>query len=253
MLTEALQYLEKLVRAAVEPREIFSSPHLKVFFVGDKGIDVAIPVPSRNHRVRSLDGLIALANRFLEETCAPVVWYSEDFVQLVIDDSGHRASIVQFNLEYSDAFRTVLGLRCPQQWYDQKSFIRLLRVSLAGTLDAVHLLDIVRRLRFENGTVTSGTVTRQQESLGREITAKVSVEKEIPDFVTLDIPVYKVTGLTERLPLRCHVEVDPARGAFQLIPFPDEIERVQQMAIVGIAETLGRGLDEGIPAYYGSP
>jgi hypothetical protein len=253
MLTEALQYLEKLVRAAVEPREIFSTPRLKVFLVDGNEIDVDIPVPSRNHRVRSLDGLIALANRFHDASDTPVVWYSEDYVQLILDDSGHRASMVLLNLEYSDAFRTVLGLRSPQQWYDQKSFIRLLRVSLAGTLDAVHLLDIVRRLRFENGTVTSGTVTRQQESLGREITAKVSAEKEIPDFVTLEIPVYKVAGLTERLPLRCHVEVDPARGAFQLIPFPDEIERVQQMAIVGIAERLGRDLEEGIPAYYGSP
>ena len=37
------------------------------------------------------------------------------------------------------------------------------------------------------------------------------------------------------------------------MPLPDEIERVQQLAVQSIGERLAESLNEGIPAYYGNP
>ena len=34
---------------------------------------------------------------------------------------------------------------------------------------------------------------------------------------------------------------------------PDEIERVQQLAMESIAERLNEGLRDGVPCYYGQP
>jgi hypothetical protein len=58
----------------------------------------------------------------------------------------------------------------------------------------------------------------------------------------------------ERTPLslRCSVEVDAGEGTFRLLPLPDEIDRVLQVAVASIAERLTEQLD-GATAYYGKP
>ena len=54
------------------------------------------------------------------------------------------------------------------------------------------------------------------------------------------------------LSLRCSVEVDAGEGTFRLLPLPDEIDRVLQVAVASIAERLTDQLD-GATAYYGKP
>jgi hypothetical protein len=139
-------------------------------------------------------------------------------------------------------------------WKTHKDFIRLLKIDLAGALPAGSLLDIIRRVKFENGAITTSEVKKNRESLGKEITAKIDASGEIPDEVTLQVPVYSSMGEKQPYPLQCSVEVDPTRtDAFRLSPLPDEIERVQQLAVGSILERLRVALPDGCPAYYGSP
>ena len=87
--------------------------------------------------------------------------------------------------------------------------------------------------------------------MGRSITAKVSGEGEIPEEVTLEVPVYSTPGETARYAVRCSVEVDPGTGRFTLAPPPDELTRVQTLALASIRERLSQGTN--IPAYLGAP
>lgn len=257
MLKEALEYLAGLGRANAAPVKIDENSRQARYAINGR-IETLDRVPNdRDHEPADLAALIALATRFVDQPpddgpVTPVVWYDHQAVTLVLDDAGHRVETATLSLEESDVFKVIRSLREQKRWLEQKPFIRLLRIDLARTLDPVMLLDKVRRVKFDNGVATTGEITRNRESLGREITSKVEAGGEIPEEVTLSVPVYKTQGETDRYPLRCTVEVDPAQGAFQLLPLPDEIERVVQMAVASIADRLA-ALPESVPSYYGKP
>lgn len=259
MIAEALKYLSELAQSAARPVEINVPDPRRARYLtgGGASHEIARPVPPRDHGVKRLSDLIALAERFNSgpQDHAPVVWYDEESVVLVIDDDGHRCETATLDLVESDAFAVVRSLAGGTQSrpFDHKSFVRLLRIDLAGALAPSELLNVVRKIRFENGTITQGQVQKSRESLGREITAAVSAEAEIPDDVTLSVPVYKTDGEDGEYPLRCTVEVDPMQGCFRLIPYPDEIERVQRLAVASIAGRLEAGLPGSVPHHFGTP
>ena len=253
MLKEALEYLSGLATKAAAPQEIETDdPRFARYLTGSGSvIKVELDPLPRDHRIGQLSDLISLARESAAAVDTCVVWYDENAVVLIMDDGEHRCQKAAMILAESDVFSIVRKLGVAN--YDHKSFIRLLRVHLAGALNPGSLLEIVRRIRFENGSVTNASVQKNRESLGREITSAVSAESEIPDVVTLAVPVYKTLGEADPYPVRCTVEVDPIEGRFRLTPFPDEIERVQQLAVGSIAERLAEALPESVPAYYGRP
>lgn len=257
MIADALKYLAELVSRGNAPvRMDVPDPRNAYFAMGGEWFDINLPYPPRDHRPGSLDDLIALAGRFAEGDAAvgmPIAWYGPDRVVLVVDDDFHRIERATLGLDRSDAFRALAALRDERPWFEPKPFVRLLRVGLAGTLAPGELLERVRSVRFENGAVTTAENARTRESLGREIRSKVDASGEIPEEVTLSVPVYRTPGEAERYPCRCAVEVDPAMGRFQLLPLPDEIERVVGLAVASIGARLRAGLPESVPCYLGSP
>lgn len=255
MIQEALELLAQQAVKASTPHVIEQTAESMVVVVNGKIETIDRHHKPRAHFISCLDDMITLANRFHEGAIAedaPVVWYDENDVVLVIDDLDHRCHTARFTLKSSDIFTRILTLAKlgPQS---QKQFVRLLRVELAGTLQPGILLNQVRKIKFDNGTVTSGHLARDRESLGREINSRVESDGEIPETVTLEVPVYKSLGERCTYSLACAVEVDPGNMTFQLIPLPDEIERVQQLAVESIGERLHAGLDKAVPAYYGRP
>jgi hypothetical protein len=230
------------------------------FAIGGKVTPITLSVPPREHHVETLTDLILLANRFKAEGASPVVWYMQDEVSIVIDDGGHRVETATLTLRDSEVFTSIeLLAKNRSTRFDQKEFIRLLRVNLAGTLDPQILLNPIRKVDFATETVKSGTVMRGRESMGASVTSRIESASTPPETVTLMAPVYQTPGERQRYGVNCLVEVLPDEGKFQLIPEPDEIERVRQLALDSIEERLGDGLTstpEGmiaIPFYQGRP
>lgn len=260
MIAEALQFLADLKSKSLAPQELPGDARISRRVIDGTVHEWFVRPEPREHEPACLADLIRLAVRFAADDTGsdgnpyvPVVWYDELGVVLVMDDAGHRIETATLTLAESDVFARLAELRRTREWFEQKAFVRLLRVELAGTLEPVALLERVRKLRWENGVTTSGHVTRQQESLGREIQAKVSAEGELPEEVTLLVPVYKTPGEMGRQPLRCTVDADPALGRLQLLPLPDEIERVRALAVASIGKRLAEGLPETVPCYHGRP
>lgn len=253
MLTELfIKELAALAQKAAEPVRLPVQPGSAVERVSVGGVitDFDIPDPPRRHTVSSLDDLIALANRFASDK--PVVWFSETRVVLVIDDAYRRDATATLPLEYSDVWLAARKLR-DRTKFSQKDFCRLLRVDLAGVLPAGALLNVVKALDFSSTGTVTGRVDRNAESFGRSIGHAVQSERPIPEFVELEAPVYKTSGEAARYACRCAVEVDFDMQAFQLIPLPDEVERVEQAAMASVRDRLAAGLDAPVPAYYGKP
>lgn len=260
MIAEALEAVRILSVKAAAPLKTIETPRESITVNSEgKETAVCIPVKPRDHNVGTLGDLIQLAKRFTEAedtsdiTGTPVVWYDDLAVVLVIDDMGHRVDRATLKLERSDLFAILVGLRRDPRaaWKDPKEFVRLIRIDLAGAFTSTELLEAVRKVKFENGTTTTAESARNRESLGREITSKL--EQPVPEEVVLEVPVFKNPGLTSRFPVRCTVEPDPMAGKFQLLPLPDEIERVIQFAVAMIADRLNHELPETVPAYHGKP
>lgn len=251
MIAEALKFLTDLAAKAQAPQKLdIPDPRFASYLIGGTPERIGIPAAPRDHQPKSLDEIVELANRFSGDR-GPVVWYDETKVVLVIDDDGHRVEKATLSLVPSDVFARVVALRLKPERHEQKPFIRLIRIDLAGTLNPIDLLNHVRRIKFENGVARTGEVLRGKESVSMDILSKVNTETAIPEEVTLQVPVYKTIGLKDRYGLRCAVEVDPADGMFQLLPLPDEIERVQHLAVDSIAARLKSGLVETVPSYFG--
>jgi hypothetical protein len=255
MLLDALKFLTDIISKAETPKKIDVADPRKLFFAVGGGVEqVELPPPPRDHKPGTLAEVIALANRFQEAGATPTVWHDERQVVLVIDDDGHRVERATLAFEFSDFWRVLHDLANRQTWLDQKSFVRLLKIQLAGTLPPGVLLDRVRKLKFEGGQVVTSRIGRADESMGRSISNAVSGEGEIPDDVEVEVPVYRTPGETERFVVRCSIEIDASKmDAFRFLPWPDELQRVESLAVSSVGERLAEGLSEGIPAYQGQP
>jgi hypothetical protein len=256
MFKELLDRVAELAMDAREPHELkIDDPRRKAYVLDGQVINLAIEPSPRDHGVNSLEDIVALAKRFHDESDnSPVVWYDSGGVVLVIDDDEHRLDQATLQLEVSDVFKTVKALRELKKWHTHRDFIRLLRIDLARTIEDGSLLNRIRKVKIENGEMTSSEVRKSKESLGRQITAEISGESEIPDEVVLLVPVYSTAGERARYPIACSVEADPTKTEpFRLMPLPDEIERVGQLATDSIAERLREQLPESVPCYAGTP
>jgi hypothetical protein len=252
MIKEALDYLNRMAAENVKPVDLgIPDPLAKRYMVGSQVVKVDLPAAPKQHSVYSLGDFVAMAEEYHDEYPGACVFVRSDAVVCVLDNIGHRVTRFVFTMEASDVWATVGGM---SNWKNQKDFIRLLKIDLAGCLPENQLLDTIRKIKFENGVTVTQEVKKNRESLGREITSKVESPLDIPDYVLLTVPVYKSLGEREVYGIKCSMEVDPTRtDAFRLAPLPDEIERVQYLAIDSILERLKVQLPEGVPCYYGSP
>lgn len=260
---DALKLLIETCQKAAAPVLLEQSGRQSVYSANGAQWTIERPIKDRNHIAGSLADIITLANRFVGENLyQPVVWFNESAVVVVIDDTydadekapGPRIQRATLTLQWSDTMVKARALKANPSWLEQKPFERLLRVDLAGTLEPAELLIPVRKITWTHGAKTTAAVGRQAESLGREITSTATTDgRELPEVVKLQIPVFKTYGETERYCLNCAVDVDPAECKLQLLPLPDEIERVTQLAVASIGDRLEAGLAQGVPAYYGAP
>jgi hypothetical protein len=251
MIKEALEYLmgnaaERLKPIPIETGDIA----VKTLAINGDVVKVPLAAKPRNHKLLSLDDLVSLVQNVDGEDHLSAVFFNEDSVTSVLDYTDYRLNFATFNLKHSDQWLTVQGLSA---WMDHKAFVRLLRISLRGCYDPAVLLDPVRSIKMENGSVVKSDIGRQKESLGRSITGQVLAEKELPEEVDLELPIYKSPGENDLYTIRCSVEVDPMRtDAFRLMPMPDELDRAQHRAMASIRKRLVAALPK-VPVFYGAP
>jgi hypothetical protein len=252
MIEEAIKALIDVGLRTAEPDLISVGDSRRLAYVVNGEVETYEREPApRDHKAGTLADLIKLADRFNDDADRPVVWYGKSEVVLVIDDSGHRLEKATLTLAPSAVFARVKALAAKPERFEHKPFLRLLRVDLAGTIAPAELYDRVKRVTFENGLTVRADVSRNKsESMGRDITSKVSGEGDVPEEVVLMLPVYSTPGERERYALRCAVEVDPAEGSFRLTPMPDEIERVEALAVASIGQRLAVLV---CPTYFGQP
>jgi hypothetical protein len=145
----------------------------------------------------------------------------------------------------------------PVVWYNHEAVVLVID-DVGHRLETATLVLLNRVRKLVIGQKTTTEVNRRGESFGHEINALAGANTDPPDEVDLVLPVYKTPGEQTPVYVACTVDVEVAQPKpFRLIPKPDEIERVLQVAVGSIGERLRAGLRAGLPegvvAYHGKP
>lgn len=265
MFKEAIQQIQrtaieaadaKIVRIPGDERRVLVQ-HI------DKLQEYDVPPPLRKHVVHSLDDLIEYAKQVATLVDAdggphPVVWHGTRQVVLVVDD-GDRRDTVTFPLTHSGRLNRLSQLEREKTSFDQKRFVRLLRIELGMANDPI--VAKFRKLDWKVADDSTGNVQHGKDRMGKAIQAEVQGVDELPEEISVSVPVYQEAGERQEYVVRCAVEIDPINQLFFLIPLPEEIQKAIDNAQADIERRLLDGLlVEGmvespatIPVYYGTP
>ena len=81
--------------------------------------------------MKSLEDFTGMVGQLHNDEVLSAVYVTEATVVCVLDDDLHRVERFSFHLVASDIWKTVGSMG---QWKDQKAFVRLLKIDLAGAL-----------------------------------------------------------------------------------------------------------------------
>lgn len=210
--------------------------------------EIIVPPTPRHHVVQSLDDLIRYCENAKSET--KVIWHGATQVVLVLDDTDRR-DVVVFPLMISERFHTLCHLGQNKPFLKQPQFVRLLRIDL--DLDNTKVVSQFRGLDWSQAGGATGEVVHGQDRMGKTIMAKVEGVDQLPDELTVELPVYKNCGERDLYRVRCAIEIDTQNTSLGLFPVADEIERITDLAQASIHTRLESLVNEKVAVYYGTP
>ena len=253
MLKEALQEITGAAVKAAGPqaKEIDATktyailePDGTVGFIGDR-------VPYRQHKAADLETIAAFADLF--EKAA--IWVSRSGIVLLTDNDDRRDRVSIDMIHSAEILKLHDLLKAPL--LDQRATLFMLRTVF--TQDALpqfpKLIEVLRAVKFTAGASAEGNVQRGKSSVGKSVTAEATFLDQVPEQITLSVPIFANAFATQRHDVRCALEIYEAEMKLQLFPLPGEVEGACAAAEAylcgAIRDLLGKG--SLIPVFYGSP
>lgn len=137
----------------------------------------------------------------------------------------------------------------PTKQMDQKSLIRLLRITFADCLPAEsNLISLLRSLKFTNNGEVQADINRGREAIGKQILNEVRGVDSLPDEIVLNVPVFE--NFKTIASIRCVIEINPDVGTFELIALPSQMSRGMKLALDQVMEVCVADTD--VKAFIGS-
>lgn len=253
---EALELAINTAQAAAGPTKLCDDPSKQAvhYLVGDKQITVPLGPAPRDHRVYSLDDLIAFVRDHSGSDWITSTWHSRIGVVAVLDDDQRR-DYCTLPLTCSVPFEQLRWLDEDVRWLDQRAFVRLLHFALG--IDRTFVAPF-RRLDWSQQTTGVGEVVHGRDRLGSEISAAVTGAAELPEDLMVRVPVYRESGETDCSIVRCAIMTDPSRRLLNLRPLPGEVDAAIDQHQQSIHERLLAGFTNEESeictlVYYGRP
>lgn len=256
MLKAMLEFLTAQAQQAAAPTDLNRALGLRdqrrtKIVIGGQLHTIEDTPDLRAHKLDSIEDLIQFANRFTKpagETYAgPSVWHCIGAITCLIDDSD-RLDTAIVNLRYGSQFVALDKHAHNGGGVNQIAFVRFLRFGL-GLPETI--IGPFRRLAWNSNT--TGATVHGASSMGKSIEALSNGTDQLPERITLEIPLYATKGADTIHKIPCGVDVDVDNQRLQLVPEPDAIERAIDAAQGLLRRALREGLDDSIPLYYGTP
>lgn len=186
-------------------------------------------IPARNHKLGSVSELPEFIQYHKASRRAdPVVFLAPNLINIVLNDAAEsvRDDKATCNLSFTERFAKLRGLS--QGTIDQKSLIRLLKVTFEGEI-------------CENGKM----LLKQVRKLARS-----SSGDEFPSQITISTTVFNDSALKTKHAVRVQVEINPETATFELIPSDIDLTRAIDDSLNEI-KTLLNSCD--CPVFLGCP
>jgi hypothetical protein len=235
LLREFFQAICELKAASLSPTKIMQRQDKHLYLQPDGiSVEVDIPPPPMANKVRTIADMLTAVERF--GTSRSIVFHGQKSVILQLDEYCPWGTVT-LPLRLSEFWRLVDSLG-ESNGMDQRSFLRMLRHGLRPCVPAA-LISAISKMEIITSGNQRSEVNPGRERGTREFAADLADSGEIPDEVTLNVPVYSDQGLNTPVPIRCSLEysLPPQPVLFHLRPLPDELER-GMMLVQGILHSL---------------
>ncbi len=164
------------------------------------------------------------------------VYVSATGASFVPGDS--RGDCVRMPIEFSHAWKTLANISGIGM--NQRDFIRMLRIDLAGT-GAEALLAKVRNIKWTNESQRD--IQHAKDEMGRKVTAEVLGHDALDTDLVLSVrPLRMPWDMVEKVQIPCAVEVFPELQQIALTPLPTAFDDAAADILVSCMEQIGEGL-----------
>lgn len=254
MLAEFVTAIASLVRGA-DQIEIVHDEKLRKAFVrhGDEVHEERLPPELRSSRFFALDDFVRAV---LDDVVCPLpeVFHDRDGAMAFVD-RDNRKECIRLPYTRSDAWSKIVGLYTNPCSMTQKQIINFLRFDVAVP-GVQNLMRILRKVDFSRKSDGQRSVEHGRESLGKSVEAAVQGIEEIPEEITVEVPIYNTPGLREvsLVSIRCGLLIDVEDERFSLRPLADELEKKSAQVQVKIGDLLVAAFanrQPPIPVYFG--
>ena len=231
------EQITELARTSAAPQTIDNRDRREVVVAIDGKIErVAVPPPVRDHEAGTLADLATFAlHQIASGRAGPaVVWHNPAAIVAILDDTDRRDRIT-FLLSPSRPFVKLAELERTGPLLQVAELVRMLRFLFGVSPD---VLGRFRRLDWDKTDRQTDRAEHGRESLGRDITARVEGVEEIPEELTVSVPLYDNAGERDPYEIRLGVDLDPVNRGVRLVPMPGELQRVSDTHQATIAYRL---------------
>jgi len=254
---EALKLIQDTATQAAGARgkvailEVEQDPNIYYLVTPEGKHERIVPDPDpRCHKLGSIDQVANFVNFVENGDDHVVVWYSQSGVSVICDDRTRRDSAnLRFNT--TPQYRRLVGLGEASHVFEQKEFVRFLRIELADCLADERLLKFVRECRFQSSSQNGGSVQHGKESLGIDIEAHALNPDDCPEEIVLNVRVFDDPSLKETWQVKCAVELLVQQSVFRLTPLPMELTRILDHEMNAIGKYLDGECNCAV--FHGSP
>ncbi len=208
--------------------------------------------PEPFHTTFDVASLIALAQDS-DECPAPTIWLSGEKIRLVFD-SPNNFGRATFDLMRTASWNKLVNAMSGAK--SQKTLRELFKVHLADCpITPTNLLDAIASVKFEQNDSEETKLAPQNAALGRNIEQKVSGAIELPEEITVTLPIFRPLGpgLEEQPQARIRLALLPdfEHKGFRLEPMADSVQTSIDDTMVWLRAQLETLAGEAIPVYYG--
>lgn len=252
MIAEALSALKKEILDAAGPQFKAIDPTKDHAILKDGKVEILPSVPQwRNHKAFDLDTIAAFAR---ERPDTAAIWYSRSAVVclLVDEDRRHR---VTMSLHSSPQMVTLAKMEA-NGLFKQRDLILLLRTTFKSCLGpAGNIIEVLRKISFQHNKEGGSEVLRGKSSVGASLRSELTGTGALPEYVTLDVPVFDAGSLALiTAKVECVLDPEEQTESFRLQPLPGQIEKAitagEESLRVSIEQLL-EGAD--VSVFYGEP
>jgi len=103
---------------------------------------------------------------------------------------------------------------------------------------ALYLIDALRQVKFQAATTGDSAIQRGRTSVGKEASAAATFLQDVPETVTVSVPIFENYFARGRRDVLCALEVHEAEQRFQIFPLPGQLELAITAAEFGVMASL---------------